>query len=113
MWLQDETLKEDYRPDILGLVVNSKKVQVTRDAPPTLLLLEVWPKAFGSTVAQVFAKGLMSQGILLCVISPSTEPRWQYHLYRLPETESYGEMLVEHGYAVTWHEPTKMDHPTG
>jgi hypothetical protein len=112
-WLHDESLKEECRPDILGLVINSKKVQITRDAPPTLLLLEAWPEAFKGTQAQSFAKHMMSQGTLLCVVSPSTEPRWQYHLYRLPETESYGEMLVERGYAVTWHEPAKMGHLSG
>ncbi len=77
------------------------------------MLLEAWPGAFKTQLAQAFAHEEMKKGIALLLISLTVESHWQYHLYRLPQTESYGEMLVDRGYGVTWHEPTKMGHPLG
>ncbi len=113
-WLNGLVGEEHERPDKLGLVVTGKSVRFSASDPAIMLLFEAWPGAAREPQALAFMHEQMRKAIAICVVSPTTTPRWWYHLYRLPETEVFGERLVDRNYAVLWHEPTQQKgHPPG
>ncbi len=113
-WLDNEVGTEHDRPDLMGLVVTGKQIKFTKRDPVILLAFEAWPNSVKEATAQLFLHRLMSQDIALCVMSAITSPRWQYHLYRTPATEAFGERLVASNNAVVWHEPLpQQSHPPG
>jgi hypothetical protein len=113
-WLSEGYGSEFARPDKLGLVIMGKRIKFSLTDPMTLLVFEVRQNAFQEPAAQIAVHTLLSRDIALCVLSPTTTPMYQYHLYRNPAMQAYGEMLVDRNYAVVWYETAaQKGHPSG